>query len=64
MAKWRRACVTLMAFAGVGCSRQIAIVRPPPATIACVERPSGMLHFWPGDGNGRDILGGADASLV
>ncbi len=30
----------------------------------CLPQPDGLLHFWPGDGNGRDIVGGADATLL
>jgi len=37
---------------------------PPPPAASCLARPSAMLHFWPGDGNGRDVVVGADASVL
>jgi len=40
---------------------------PAPFTIgylvACTPPPSGLVGWWPGDGNGQDIAGGNHASL-
>jgi uncharacterized repeat protein (TIGR01451 family) len=33
------------------------------APVACVAPPSGLVAWWPGDGNGQDIAGGNHASL-
>ena len=41
-------------------SATVAIVRGPSATPtkpACLPRPLGMVSWWPGDGNARDIIG-------
>jgi hypothetical protein len=35
-------------------------VKPPE----CVTPPTGMVSWWPGDGNARDIQGANDATLV
>jgi len=48
----------------VACTTIIEVVPPPPPLPSCVARPTGMLHFWPGDGSGRDVVGGADAQVL
>ncbi len=30
----------------------------------CFLRPSGLISWWPGDGNARDIIGGRDGVLM
>jgi hypothetical protein len=52
-------------FAGSGIHDQTAVaviqfqVSPPP----CVPAPSGLVAWWPGDGNADDILGGHNGNL-
>lgn len=31
-----------------------------PDSPTCLPRPAGMRHYWPGDGNGSDVVGGQD----
>jgi TonB family protein len=51
--------------------RDIAIIIGPVSAealgaqvAACVAPPSGMVGWWPGDGNGNDIVGGHNPSSV
>lgn len=32
--------------------------------LGCIAPPAGVVHWWPGDGNSRDIVGNADGVLV
>jgi concanavalin A-like lectin/glucanase superfamily protein/Big-like domain-containing protein len=34
---------------------------PPPPPPSCVPAPSGIVGWWPGEGNGNDIVGGDNA---
>src|SRR6266540_6067871 len=34
------------------------------ATSACVDPPSGLVTWWPGDGSAEDVQGGHDGTLT
>src|SRR3989338_305175 len=36
---------------------------PPPPADTCVEPPSGLVSWWPGEGNADDIVNGNDGAL-
>jgi TonB family protein len=36
----------------------------PAAAAGCVPQPSGLVAWWPGDGNPTDVVGGHNASTV
>lgn len=48
--------VAIFAMVGGSC---MASVRPP----ACVTPPSGLVSWWPGDGDSRDVVGSSDGVL-
>jgi len=35
-----------------------------PSPTSCVAPPSGLVSWWPGDGNGKDIAGNSDGVLA
>ncbi len=34
------------------------------AAQTCVQPPAGLVSWWPGDGNAKDIISGNDGTLV
>ena len=30
----------------------------PASAQICVRKPSGLVHWWPGDGDANDVVGG------
>jgi concanavalin A-like lectin/glucanase superfamily protein len=42
----------------------IEYIRYCQSALVCVSPPSGMVSWWPGDGNANDIVGGNPGSLV
>lgn len=38
-------------------------VTPTPASSLCAPPPSGLVSWWPADGNGNDIVGGNNGTL-
>jgi hypothetical protein len=41
----------------------IPLLLPSATQAACVPPPSGLISWWPGDGNATDIVGGANGIL-
>src|ERR1043166_567128 len=43
----------------------VAVLSALPAHAqTCAPRPAGLVAWWPGDGNARDIIGGRNGTLV
>ncbi len=55
---------TSVIFLYVLISGQRSIAQPVYADDSCISPPSGMIGWWPGDGNGEDIRGGNDGTLI
>lgn len=34
------------------------------AAPTCATQPSGLIHWWPANGNSQDVIGGKDATLI
>ena len=41
----------------------VGLSGPVPARSECVLPPAGLVHWWPGDGNAKDVIGGYDGTL-
>lgn len=41
----------------------LGVLHATPAPAQCVAPPSGLVGWWPGDGNATDIVGRNDGSL-
>jgi len=37
---------------------------PTGSPLPCFTAPSGLIHYWPGNGNANDLVGNANGTLV
>jgi len=51
-------CVAIL----VGCDGSDGPNDPPVEDPTCLAAPEGLVHWWPGDGSGADLVGGLDAT--
>jgi hypothetical protein len=60
----------LTAFFFAACQETIAPSRPPNVTASattatgCVAAPAGIIAWWSGDGDAKDLVGGHDGTLI
>ncbi|SRR6266567_7053026 len=60
---YRVTLIILFRLALVFASRQSALVQKSPLAPTCAPTPSGLVSFWPGDGNANDFQGSNNGTL-
>jgi len=51
-------------FVGLAVSSVLSLLLAPSATAQCVPPPSGMVGWWPGDGDAHDYVDGQNGTLI